>query len=123
MWRGVPLTELVSLLLEHVGADTRVWLDVVFHDQRRHEAVAQAVRPGRPSPRSLLGLEGPWEPLLDPGEARGGPVRPRVGQGGPGRPRDQVGPVSLLGPSGPCEAQGTTAGISPVEAQGGFLRP
>ncbi len=50
MWRGVPLTELASLLLEHVGADARVWLDVVFHDQRQHEAVAQAaVRPGQPS--------------------------------------------------------------------------
>ncbi len=49
MWRGVPLTELASLLLEHLGPDARVWLDVVFHDQRQHEDVAQAVRPGQPS--------------------------------------------------------------------------
>ena len=48
MWRAVQLTELVSLLLEHIGADALVWLDIVFHDQRRPEAVAQSVQPAMP---------------------------------------------------------------------------
>ncbi len=56
MWLGVPLLELVAVLLREFGANTLVWLDIVFNDQRSNEAVLKAVR--RTLPAAQRGIRG-----------------------------------------------------------------
>ena len=41
MWLGIPLLELVELLIKHYGGKTMVWLDIVFNDQRNEMATVQ----------------------------------------------------------------------------------